>query len=156
MKMDETLQAGDAAVAAAADESIFARRCVVVVDAALPPGKAANAAAVIALTLGQRHPELVGPPLVDASGATHPGLIPIGIAVLSAPAEALAGLRAKAVQGGCDVVDFPVQGQQTTDYQAFIDAVAQVREEDLRYVGMALLGPRKAVGKLVGNLALLK
>lgn len=131
-------------------------RCVIVVDASLPPGLAANAAAVVALTVGQRHPGLVGAPLIDASGQAHPGLIPIGIAVLSAPAEALAGLRAKAVQGGCDVVDFPVQGQQTTDYQAFIEAVAQVSEEELRYLGLALLGPRKAVGKLVGNLALLK
>lgn len=150
MTMQETVSLDNAA------DAIHGRRCVIVLDAALAPGKAANAAAVIALTLGQRHPELVGAPLVDASGASHPGLIPTGIAVLSAPAGALAGLRAKAVLGGCDVVDFPVQGQQTTDYQAFIEAVAQVSEEELRYLGLALLGPRKAVGKLVGNLALLK
>lgn len=153
-----TMQQTTAAMqkAAAGEDSIFGRRCVVVVDAELPAGKAANAAAVLALTLGQRHPELVGAPLADASGTPHPGLIPIGIAVLSAPSDALARLRAKALAGGCDVVDFPVQGQQTTDYQAFIDAVAQVREEELRYLGVALFGPRKAVGKLVGNLALLK
>ncbi|KAF1046884.1 MAG: hypothetical protein GAK35_00831 [Herbaspirillum frisingense] len=156
MNVQETMAQAGAAAAAAAEDAINTKRCVVVIDAALAGGKAANAAAVIALTIGQRHPELVGAPLVDASGASHPGLIPIGIAVLSAPSEALAGLRAKAVQAGCDVVDFPVQGQQTTDYQAFIDAVARVREEELRYVGVSLYGPKKTVGKLVGNLALLK
>ncbi len=131
-------------------------RCVIVVDAALPPGRAANAAAVLALTVGQRQPALVGPPLVDASGVAHPGLIPIGIAVLAADTEALAAIRDKAVAIGCDVVDFPVQGQQTTDYSAFRDAVALVETAALRYVGVALVGPRKPIGKLVANLGLLK
>ena len=35
-------------------------RCVMILQNDLAPGKAANAAAVIALTLGQRHPALVG------------------------------------------------------------------------------------------------
>ena len=43
-------------------------RCAIVVDASLPAGRAANAAAVIALTPGKRHPHLAGPDLVDASG----------------------------------------------------------------------------------------
>lgn len=131
-------------------------RCVIVVDETLPPGRAANAAAVIALTVGQRHPALVGPPLVDASGVAHPGLIPIGIAVLAASRATLAGVREKAIAAGCDVVDFPVQGQQTTDYSAFRDAVAQVPTAGLQYVGVALIGSRKPVSKIVANLGLLK
>ncbi|WP_235837775.1 DUF2000 domain-containing protein [Chitinasiproducens palmae] len=129
---------------------------MIVVDAALPVGRAANAAAVIALTVGQRHPGLVGAPLIDASQVAHPGLIPIGIAVLAAEQGALTAIRAKAVAIGCDVVDFPVQGQQTTDYEAFQRAVAVVTTAELRYVGLALVGPRKAIGKLVANFALLK
>lgn len=136
--------------------AIVPERCVIVVDDQLPPGRAANAAAVIALTVGQRHPALVGPPLVDASGVEHPGLIPIGIAVLAADQATLAGIRDKAVAAGCDVVDFPVQGQQTTDYAAFRDVVAQVATADLQYVGVALIGARKPVGKIVANLGLLK
>ncbi|NIE86641.1 MULTISPECIES: DUF2000 domain-containing protein [unclassified Burkholderia] len=133
-----------------------AERCVIVVDNQLPPGRAANAAAVLALTLGQRQPALVGPPLVDADGVSHPGLIPIGIAVLSAEAARLPSIRDKAVAAGCEVVDFPVQGQQTTDYSAFRDAVAQVTTAELAYLGVALVGPRKAIGKIVSNLGLLK
>ncbi len=132
------------------------QRCVIVIDSALPPGRAANAAAVIALTLGKRHPALAGADLVDASGVAHPGLIPIGIAVLAAPAEELGAVRDKALGRGVDVVDFPSQGQETTDYAAFGAAVAEVATDGLRYVGVGLLGPRKAVGKIVGKYGLLR
>jgi len=131
-------------------------RCVIVVDNRLPIGRAANAAAVIALTVGRRHPALVGLPLVDASGVEHPGLIPIGIAVLGADPATLSGIRDKGVAAGCDVVDFPVQGQQTTDYSAFRDAVALTATADLQYIGVALIGARKPIGKIVANLGLLK
>lgn len=141
---------------AVAENSSVPERCVIIVDRALPAGRAANAAAVIALTVGGRHPGLMGAPLIDASGAAHPGLIPIGIAVLSADQATLSQIRDKGVAAGCDIVDFPVQGQQTTDYSAFRDAVAQVPTEDLRYVGVALVGARKPIGKIVANLGLLK
>jgi hypothetical protein len=131
-------------------------RCAIVVDASLPAGRAANAAAVIALTLGRRHPHLVGPDLVDASGRAHPGLIPIGIAVLAASAVELNALRAKALKDGIDVVDFPSQGQQTTDYAKFGALVRQVPTEALIYVGVGLYGARKAVGRIVGRFSLLK
>ena len=131
-------------------------RCAIVVDASLPAGRAANAAAVIALTLGKRHPHLAGPDLVDASGRAHPGLIPIGIAVLAAPAAEVNALRAKALKNGIDVVDFPSQGQQTTDYARFGSLVREVPTESLTYVGVGLYGARKAVGRIVGRFSLLK
>jgi hypothetical protein len=140
----------------AEDDAPKPTRCAIVVDASLPPGRAANAAAVIALTLGRRHPRLVGPDLVDASGRAHPGLIPIGIAVLAASAAELNALRAKALKDGVDVVDFPSQGQQTTDYAKFGALVRQVPTEALIYVGVGLYGARKAVGRIVGRFSLLK
>lgn len=128
-------------------------RCVIVVDEALAPGKASNAAAVVAFTLGQRHSRLVGAPLREHDGATHPGLIPIGITVLKASADQLNALREKSLPH-CDVVDFPVQGQTTTDYAAFLDAVLTHSGQALRYVAVGLLGPRNRVGKLVGGFSL--
>jgi hypothetical protein len=131
-------------------------RCVIVIDDGLPPGRAANAAAVIAPTLGKRHPHLAGPDLVDASGHAHPGLIPIGIAVLAAPAADLADVRAKAARRGIDVVDFPVQGQETNDYAEFGARVRRVPTDALAYVGVGLYGERKAVGRVVGSFGLLR
>lgn len=135
-------------------ESAEAQRCVILVDATLPPGRAANAAAVIALTLGQRHPELAGPELVDASGTAHPGLIPIGITILAATPEEMAAARDKALGRGLDVVAFPVEGQQTTDYAAFRAAVSWVETAALAFVGIGLYGSRKAVGRVVGRFGL--
>jgi hypothetical protein len=131
-------------------------RCVIVIDESLPAGRAANAAAVIALTIGKLRPELAGADLIDKSGAVHPGLIPIGIAVLGASAADFPVIRAKALARNLDVIDFPVQGQQTTDYQAFGAAVAQCETDALSYVGVGVYGPRKDVGKIVGKYGLLK
>jgi hypothetical protein len=131
-------------------------RCVIVLDRNLPIGQAANAAAVIAVTIGQRHPVLVGEQLVDASGFTHPGLIPIGIAVLAASREDLRDLRHRGIEAGCDVVDLPAAGQQTTNYHAFREMVAVVETRNLEYVGIALIGRKKEISRIVGRLALLK
>jgi len=130
-------------------------RVVAVLDNALPIGRAANAAAVMALTMGQRHPELVGAALVDAAGNRHPGLIPIGIAVLGAPAAELIALRDKARARGLEVVDFPVQGQETTDYAAFRRMVSETAPADILYLGVMIFGGRKQVGRLVGRYRLL-
>lgn len=130
-------------------------RCVIVVDSNLAPGRAANAAAVLALTIGQRHPALVGAPLVDVKGQTMPGLIPIGISVLAATQDELGALASAGDAEGFDVLRFPVEGQQTKSYTEFLAAVAQVERAALRYVGIALVGHKKPISKLVGRLALL-
>ena len=128
-------------------------RCVIVVDEALSPGKASNAAAVVAFTLGQRHSHLVGAPLRERDGTAHPGLIPVGISVLKATAEQLGELRRKSL-AHCDVVDFPVQGQATTDYAAFLDAVQALPGDSLLYLAVGLVGPRNRINKLVGGFSL--
>ncbi|MGG1946874.1 DUF2000 domain-containing protein [Trinickia sp. NRRL B-1857] len=129
------------------------QRCVIVVDEALSPGKASNAAAVVAFTLGQRHSHLVGAQLFDSEGAGHPGLIPIGIPILKATDRQLIDLRQKSL-GHCDVVDFPVEGQATTDYLAFLEAVRALPGDSLRYLAVGIVGGRKKVGKLVGGFSL--
>lgn len=126
---------------------------MIVVDEALSPGKASNAAAVVAFTLGQRHSHLVGAPLTERDGAAHPGLIPIGIPVLKATTQQLSELRAKSL-AHCDVVDFPVQGQATTDYSAFLAAVQALSGESIQYLAVGLVGPRNRVSKLVGGFSL--
>ena len=134
----------------------MSERCVVVVDEDLPPGPAANAAAVLALTLGAREPGLVGADFVDADAEPHPGLIPIGLPVLRAPRADLVEIRRRAAAASVRVVDFPVFGQQTNDYEEFRGLVAATPAAELSYLGVALSGPRRAVGRLTGRLALLR
>lgn len=130
-------------------------RCVIVMDGSLGGGRLANGIAVIALTVGQRHPALVGRPLRDASGFDHPGLIPTGIPMLQASRDVLAKIREEALDCGCDVVDFPVQGQQTKSYPEFLKMTAEIATGNMEYLGVALVGRKKAIGKIVGDLELL-
>ena len=115
---------------------------MIVVDEDLAPGLAANAAAVLALTLGVTVDGLVGPDLVDADGDVHPGLF-------------AAGLPARAVQAVDGVIDIPALGQQTNDYDEVRAYVARTATADLEYLGLALHGSRRAVSRVTGTLRLL-
>ena len=104
---------------------------MVVVDEELAPGLAANAAAVMAMTLGTKLPDLVGEDFEDAAGEQHPGLITTGLPVLRAPAAELRALRARAVQAEVGVIGMPAFGQKTNDYDEFRALVARTRRARL-------------------------
>lgn len=129
-------------------------RLVIVLNHDLPAGKAANAAAVLAMTLGQRHPQLIGAALEVADGKSYPGLIPLGISVLSASEQELGKLLVEGRARECDMTIFPADGQQTTNYLEFRQAVAMKTEEQLVLLGVAIAGEKKVVRKLVGKLNL--
>ena len=132
-------------------------RCVIVVDESLPPGLAANAAGMLAVTLGATVAGLPGAALVDADGDVHPGLTPQGLTVLRTPADRLSELRAQAAASeNVGVIDFPTDCQQTTDYDEVRRRVARISAADLRYLAILLYGSRRAIGRLTGNLALLR
>jgi hypothetical protein len=132
-----------------------AERCVIIVDADLAPGLAANAAAVLAVTLGATVTGLAGPDLVDADGEVHPGLFEKGLPVLGAERDALPDLRARALAAGVGVIDIPAVGQQTNDYDDVRAYVARTATADLEYLGLALHGSRRAVSRVTGTLRLL-
>jgi len=131
-------------------------RCVIVVDAALPAGLAANAAAVLAVTLGAREPGVVGDDIVDGDDRIHAGLFRNGLPILKAARADLTELRERAADAGLGVVDLPAFGQQTNDYEEFRSAVARTAAADLEYLGLAVYGERRPVGRLTGNLSLLR
>src|ERR1700745_1233744 len=109
------------------DPAVEPMRCVGGVALMLPVGNAANAAAVLALTMGKRQPHLAGDALVDASGDAHPGLIPIGTPRVR------------------EAVRLPVQAQQTTDYAEFRRLLSETNPEAIRYLGVMIYGPKKKV-----------
>jgi hypothetical protein len=131
-------------------------RHVIVVDEALPTGLAANAAAVLGITLGARIPGLVGDDFVDGDRRAHAGLIPFGLPVLRAPRPELATLSTRARETGLAVVDLPAFGQQTNDYDEFRRRVARTPAAVLEYLGVSISGPGRAVRRLTGSLPLLR
>ncbi|RJK96123.1 DUF2000 domain-containing protein [Vallicoccus soli] len=129
---------------------------VVVVDAALPPGRATNAVACIAATTGAAVDGLVARGGPDAAGDVHPGLPWAGCSVLAASAEQLADVRARAVAAeGVLVVDMPAAAQAHREYDDYLAELAGTAPEDLRVGAVSVVGPRNRVDKLVKRLALL-
>ena len=133
------------------------KKCVVVVDGELPAGLMVNAAACLAVTLGERVEDINGEDATDGSGMVHPGLIPTGIAILQADADAIKDTRLKAeVTEGVFVADFTDAAQTPRDYGEYLQNISNINSEDLRYLGVGLYGDKKAVGRLTGGLALLR
>jgi len=132
-------------------------KCVLVVADDLPPGLTANAVAVLAATLGQRLPALIGPDLPDADGQHHAGLVSVPLPVLKADRPALSALRARAIEiEGLLAVDVTETAQSAHTYPDYARALAETPASALVYVGIALCGPKKQIAKMTGSLPLLR
>lgn len=134
-------------------------KCVMILDEQLPPGVAANTAAILGITLGCRRPEVVGADVRDGSGCQHLGIIEFPVPVLRASPPQLAALRRRLLQpefSALTVVDFSDLAQGCRTYGEYITKMAAQPEAGLRYYGVALCGPRKQVSKLTGSLPLLR
>lgn len=98
---------------------------VVMVDTALPAGRAANSAVCVAGATVAQVRGLLGPAARDAAGGLHPGLPWAGCTVLGATADQLTQVRAKAMASpGVFLADMPLAAQQTRVYDEYLQRVA--------------------------------
>lgn len=129
---------------------------VIVVDGALPAGRAVNAAACVAAATSPAVTGLLGGPAVDAAGSEHVGLPWAGCSVLAADGAALVRIRERAAASpDVFVADMPVSAQLTRVYDEYLEAVAGQAPEDIAYAAVGLVGPRNRVDRIVGRLPLL-
>lgn len=129
---------------------------VVVVDADLPAGRAANAAICTAAATARAVDGLLGDDAVDADGQTHPGLPWAGCTVLAADTETLRTIRAKAAaRTDFFVADMPAAAQHTRVYSEYLEAVCTTEADEIDYYAVSVVGPRNPVDKIVGKLPLL-
>jgi hypothetical protein len=133
-------------------------KVAIIVDASLPIGLAANTAAVLALSLGQRIGSLIGADLKDADGSPHTGITTVPLPILTADANAVKTIRNRAVHEHDEllVVDFTDCAQHTRTYDDYAHLLEAAHDETITYLGVALHGPRKQVQKLTGSLPLLR
>src|SRR4051794_21549516 len=104
---------------------------VIVVDGALPPGRATNAAICTAAATSSAVTGLLGDDAVDADGNTPPGLPWAGCTVLTADAATLRTIRARAAaRPDFFVADMPAAAQHTRVYTEYLDAVKEAAELD--------------------------
>jgi hypothetical protein len=131
-------------------------KVVVVVDAALPAGLAANTAAVLTLSIGRQVESIIGPDLKDGDGSTHAGITTIPIPILTAPAEKVKEIRNTAAKSDLVVVDFTDCAQKTRTYDDYASLLEAATDSDIAYLGVVLYGSKKAVQRLTGSLPLLR
>lgn len=137
------------------DDSV--QTCAIVIDESLPMGLAANTASVLALTIGNRAPAIIGPDIRDESGETHVGITTIPIPILRADRRAIFDIRCRANDNsGVLVVDFTDAAQTTRTYEDYTRALAKRSTDELEYLGLALYGAKKQIGRLTGSLPLLR
>lgn len=134
-------------------------KCVMVIDDSLPAGIIANTAAIMGITLGAAMPEVVGTDVTDRSGRRHLGIIEFPVPILRGSAESIRQIREKLYRPefqALTVVDFSDMAQGCKDYGEFAEKMGGVPESALRYLGVAVCGPKKKINQLTGSMPLLR
>ena len=128
---------------------------VVIVDRALSPGQAVNAAVCVSAATATAVPGLLGSGGPDASDHWHPGLPWAGCSILAARPDQLATIRRQAIDRQLLVADMAAAAQVTRVYDDYLRGLAKTHPDDLALLAVSLIGPRNQVAKLVRHLALL-
>lgn len=134
-------------------------KCVMIIDETLPIGLIANTAAVLGITVGKRFPQLAGADIPDKDGNFHRGITEIPVPVLKGNEQLLRKIRSKLYLpefAEIETVDFSDIAQGCKTYDEYIIKMKDTEENSLRYLGLGLVGDKKTVGKLTGNLPLLR
>ena len=132
-------------------------KCVIVLNENLPLGQLVNSAAVLMMSIGKLHPDLVGSNLEDGSGHAHQGITTVPLPVLKGAGK-LKEIRErlKLHEVELTVVDLIDATSTTASYEEYAMQLKKSAKEVLNYHGIAIYGNRKLVNKYTGSLGLLR
>jgi hypothetical protein len=111
-----------------------------------------NSAAVLMMSIGKLHPDLVGHNLEDSLGDMHQGITTVPLPVLKGAKEIREMIKLH--EGELTVVDLIDATFTTASYEEY--AVRLKKSEVLNYHGIAIYGNRKLVNKYTGLLGLIR
>lgn len=134
-------------------------KCVMVIDHELPLGLIANTAAVLALTLGKKIENIIGPDNSDGEGRIHVGITTTPIPILKGTKDKIKEMREQLYKEDLAhllVVDFSNAAQATKNYQEYTEKLGLCTPSDLEYLGIAIYGDKKKVNALTGSLPLMR
>ncbi len=133
-------------------------KCVIVIDQDMPLGFIANTAAVLSLSIGKRHPEMIGQDIPDHAGDFHQGITILPVPILKGTADSLAKLREvlKPHEPELTVIDLISATRTTQNYSEYATEMKETPLDLQIYSGIALYGRKKLVNKFTGNLGLLR
>jgi hypothetical protein len=131
-------------------------KLVVIINSSLEIGLASNTASVLTLSVGARHPDLIGDDLIDGSGQLHYGITSITIPILSADDAKLTELVQKTRDTDIELVSFSKIAQSIHSYEEYAEKLKATPGGEISYSGIALFGSKKSIDSLVGSLPRLK
>lgn len=132
-------------------------KCVLIVDNSLTIGEQANVAAVLAMTIGAKNSEIIGANVSTLDNISHQGITQLNLPVLTASEEILRKIHELArVNDNVFLVDFTTTAQMARTYDEFSTNMASLTENDLKYIGIGIIGDKKIINKYSGNLKLLR
>lgn len=135
------------------------KKCVLIIDDAQPIGIIANTASVLSITLGKHINSIVGQDVYDKKGEKHLGITQMPIPVLGTSSERIKEIRQHLLSlemENLTIVDFTDVAQKSKTYGHYETTMLTTDENDIRYIGIAIYGDKKAINKTTGNLSLIK
>lgn len=132
-------------------------RCTIIIHTDLPGGLAINAASVIALSMGHSTENLVGPDMISQDKKNYPGVIYAPLPVLQATGEYLHKIYGQTCND-TDIYTMPFSAlaQSCKTYDEYEKRIASLDSNNIELVALGLIGPRKKIVALTGNLPLFK
>ncbi|ORM71637.1 DUF2000 domain-containing protein [Pantoea rwandensis] len=130
-------------------------RCTIVIDNQLPAGLAMNAASVIGISFGKLIENLVGPDRQSEDGLNYPGVIYAPLPVLLAEGNTLRELQ-KISSADTEIFAMPFSAlaQSCKTYDEYGERIASAISDNIELVAIGLIGPKKKITRLTGNLKL--
>ncbi|GAB7218020.1 MULTISPECIES: DUF2000 domain-containing protein [Dickeya] len=132
-------------------------RCTIIIDKDLPTGLAMNAASVIGISFGRMIENLVGPDMQSLDNVNYPGVIYSPLPVLLSSGEYLHEIQAN-VENDNDIyiMPFSALAQSCKTYDEYGERISSVNSKNIELVAIGLIGPKKKITKMTGNLPLYK
>lgn len=132
-------------------------KCVIIVDSALGPGHAINAASVIGVSLGTTVTGLVGPDMSSQDQVNYPGVIYAPLPILLASDEAIRGIHSQLMTDEeVHSIPFSALAQSCKTYVEYESRINQAHSSGIELVALGLIGPKKTINRLTGSLPLFR
>jgi len=116
-----------------------------------------NAASVIGISFGRTVDNLVGPDMQSLDEVNYPGVIYAPLPVLLASGDYLHELQASAESDDeMYVMPFSALAQSCKTYEEYGERISSVKSENIELVAIGIIGPKKKLTRMTGNLPLYK
>ncbi len=130
-------------------------RCAILIDEELPTGLAINASSIIGIGLSHNVTNLVGKDLCSKDGIHYPGVIYSPLPILTASQQQIHDIFEKIKQDeDIYVMPFSALAQSCKSYDEYEEKLSAINSEEIPLVAIGVVGVKKKINKITGNLSL--